>query len=92
MADGSRCYRSRSPTPRAVGQYVDSYYTDPFMRNPMTSPTAPPFQYGAAYGYVPSHSAVVASTHTYPPPPPPRSHTHTHTVSLPRRATDRPAA
>ena len=36
------------------------------MRNPMTSPKAPVFQYGMAYGYLPSHNIAATSTHTYP--------------------------
>ena len=59
------------PPPARLAQHVNSYCIDPYMRNPMTSP---PFQYGAAYGCVPSHSAVGTSTHMYPLLPSPHAH------------------
>ena len=49
----------------------------------MTSPTGPPFQYGATCGYLPAHSGAATPTPTYRSPPPALGHS-----VLPRRETD----
>ena len=36
----------------------------------MSSPTGPPFQFGAAYGYIRAHNGTTTPTHKYQPPPP----------------------
>ena len=46
---GSRRSPSRSPPPRWT-RHVDTYYNDQYMRNPMTSPTGPPFSTGRHTG------------------------------------------
>ena len=70
---GSRQSRSRYP-PSRWPQHVDSYYGDQYMRNPMTSPAGPLFQYGATYGYLPAHSGVATPTPTYQSHPPALGH------------------
>ena len=70
---GSRQSRSWSP-PSRWPRHVDSYYGDQYMRNPMTSPTGPPFQHGATYGYLPSHSSAATPTPTYQSHPPALGH------------------
>ena len=65
---GPRRSRSRSP-PSLWPRHVDSYYGDQYLCNPLTSPTGPPFQYGAAYGYLPAHSGVATPPRiSYSPP------------------------
>ena len=64
--------------------HVDSYCG---VRNPMTSPTRPPFQYGATYGYLPAQWCSHPPPPTYPSPPPPPP--HWATVSSRHREMDR---
>ena len=62
---------AQAPPPPRWSQHVRSYYGDPCIRKPMMSPAAPPFQYGATYGYMPSHSAglhLTTPTPRYPLP------------------------
>ena len=63
-------------TPSRWPRHVDSYYGDQYVRNPMTSPSGPPFQYGATYGYLPAHSgaATPAPAPTYRSLPPALGH------------------
>ena len=66
--------RSRS-SPRSWSRHVDSYYVDPYVRNPMAAPMTTPFHYTNSYGFVPASSAPPdAPSYTLPDLPPPSAH------------------
>ena len=65
-----RPHEWRAAPVQVPARHVDSYYGNEYLRNPLTSSTGAPFQYGATYGYLPVHSGAATPAPAYQSPPP----------------------